>query len=116
MYIACMINKIAISKCLSLTTQTLLFLATNVSLGYFQLSVIRDSIHDTKQSSSAHSRIQVVYCKIHTHFTVLFCTILYYTVLYCTILYYTVLYCTIPYYTLLYCTIPYYTVLYCQLL
>jgi len=73
MYVACMINKISISKCLPLNTQTLLYLAANVSLGYFQVPVIRDSVHVSKQSSLAHSRIQVVYYKIYTNCTVLYC-------------------------------------------
>jgi len=76
-YVVCMINKIAISKCLSLTTQTLFYLAVNVSLGYFQVPVIRDSILVSKQSSLAQSRIQVVYCEIYKHCTVLYCIVLY---------------------------------------
>ena len=93
-----MINKIAISKCLSLTTQTLLYFLANVPLGYFQVPVIRDSIHVSKQPSLAQSHNQVVYCKIYTHCTALYCTVLYYNA------HYTILSVTVIFF-LIYCCV-----------
>jgi hypothetical protein len=84
-YVACIINKIAVSKCLSLTTQTLIYIAANTSLGQFQVPVLRDTIHVSKQSSLAQSLNLIVYFKIYTQCTVLYCTVIY------TVLYYTIL-------------------------